>query len=612
MDIRTTEDGWLVAGDGYQVVVSRDEPRVDIRDAQGSSWTELSLVSSVDTSDGVDETMPSTDRTTVRTAPDEVVFTRRRASTVWSTAEVRLRCTDSGIDLQVVVDAERPLPLADVTLAGGRMVRANGAAGDFRSRIGFASVFVPAPTEPVQVLRPAATPARLGVVGDADAGRLHGIFSPPPLVLGFGRALAGTGADLPQGGDWLAVGVVDAVDRLGFTTMTYEPLDGGWHLRLAYEGHTLAGRWESPRLVFTPATSPMEVLASYRELCGPPTTPGEIATWWLEPIFCGWGAQCALSVRAAVAPSGASAGLVGGEQAVRAPALSRQNLYDRWLAHLADNAIVPGTVVIDDKWQASYATLAPDVQKWPDLKGWIAQRHSAGQRVLLWFKAWDPEGLPPEECITDPTGRSIAADPTHPGYRERLAAAVASALGPDGLDADGFKVDFTQRTPSGWALRAAGPGWGVAALHQLLSVLHRAAKQAKPDALVVTHTVNPLFADVTDMVRLNDVLSRDSFGRPAPVVGQLAFRASVASATLPGTPIDTDQWPMPDKAEWLRYSHAQVDLGVPALYYVESIDNSDQTITDADLGLVADLWAAYRDRVGLGTFPHLSAPEDIA
>ena len=53
----------------------------------------------------------------------------------------------------------------------------------------------------------------------------------------------------------------------------------------------------------------------------------------------------------------------------------------------------PGTVVIDDKWQSAYGTNEPDTGKWPDLKAWIAGRHARGQRVLLWWKAWDPEGL---------------------------------------------------------------------------------------------------------------------------------------------------------------------------------------------------------------------------
>ena len=86
---------------------------------------------------------------------------------------------------------------------------------------------------------------------------------------------------------------------------------------------------------------------------------------------------------------------------------------------------------------------------------------------------------------------------------------MTQLVGADGLGADGLKIDFTARTPSGQAYSAHGPGWGIALLHELLSVVYSAVKQANPEALVITHTPHPAFADVTDMVRLNDMLRLD-------------------------------------------------------------------------------------------------------
>ena len=79
---------------------------------------------------------------------------------------------------------------------------------------------------------------------------------------------------------------------------------------------------------------------------------------------------------------------------------------------------------------------------------------------------------PPSECITDAAGRPVAVDPGSPAYLARVDAIVERLLGSDGLDADGFKVDFTQRTPSGVTLRSAPDSdgvWGVAALHRLVA-----------------------------------------------------------------------------------------------------------------------------------------------
>jgi hypothetical protein len=96
------------------------------------------------------------------------------------------------------------------------------------------------------------------------------------------------------------------------------------------------------------------------------------------------------------------------------------------------------------------------------------------------------------------------------------------------------------------------------------------------------------------MVRLNDILERDPAGAVVPAVDQLVFRHAVATAVLPHHLIDTDQWPITDRAGWWAYVKAQSRLGVPALYYVDRIDRSDEELTADDLALVAQTWAAYR------------------
>ncbi len=109
-------------------------------------------------------------------------------------------------------------------------------------------------------------------------------------------------------------------------------------------------------------------------------------------------------------------------------------------------------------------------------------------------------------------------------------------LAPDGLDADGLKVDFTARTPAGAALELAGDTWGIALLHELLRVVYAAAKEAKPDALVITQTPHPGFVDVTDMIRLNDMLRLDDPGPLPPVLPQMRHRAASRRRGLPRAP----------------------------------------------------------------------------
>ncbi|QIG40047.1 hypothetical protein G5T42_11605 [Microbacterium sp. 4R-513] len=569
---------WLGGPEGVPL-----SPYLDIADADDLPWMKLCALSSVHTRSARDEAMVL-HAPEVRHEADAVVIVVRTESPAWQARSFEVRCTADSIE--ITLEAVGEGDLTDVTLLGGDGVLPTGAAGIFRSGFDAHSLYVPSPTEPIAFVRPIWSAASLGVVGDADPGRLNGVFSPPPLALAFGRTPADD-ALIPGEGPWLGAWLRSPVEALRFTTMRFDPVDGGALVRLAYEGHThVEGTWRSPTLVIRPVDSPAAALQAHRaDLVATGNAPAAspaIVPWWLQPIFCGWGAQ--------VARGGAPA-----------PDLCRQSIYDEFLERLARASLSPGTIVVDDRWQARYGTAEPDLDAWPDLRGWIAERHAEGRRVLLWFKAWDPAGLPADECITDAAGRPVAADPGSPAYLARLDAIVERLLSADGIDADGFKVDFTQHAPSGHTLRSAPDSdgvWGIAALHRLVGRLHSAAHRIKPDALVVTHTVHPSFADVTDMVRTNDVLEHDVAGRPVPVAAQLRARQEIVATTLPGHPVDTDQWPMPNRDEWLEYAHAQTRFGVPALYYLERVGEGDEPIDAQHLAAIGRTWADYRKNIG--------------
>jgi hypothetical protein len=571
--------------------------------SDGTPWMDINLLSSVHTTAMPDEVWDVSPP--VVTERDGIVrISVLTKGTSWDVHELQLECTADTVELTVLVSGSARI--ADVTLFGADASLSNGASGTFRSAMAFASVFAPIASEPVQLVRPARAAVSLGVTGDADPGRLNAVFSPPPLVLGLGRQLPLGATDMP-GGDWLGMSVREAVEKLTFSTLRYEPLDSGFLLRLPYDGHTVVdGEWQSPTIVLRPAHSGWDVLDDHREdLIAhgfASVDKGEAEAWWREPIFCGWGAQCARSAHELhrVPPDADTDPESEAEEntVVRsAPNLARQDVYDEFLATLEANDIRPGTIVIDDRWQAEYGTATADLDHWPDLRGWIAAKHAEGHKVLLWWKAWDPQGIPLDECVTDAAGRPIAVDPGNPAYLDRLRAIIHSLLSADGMDADGFKIDFTQRTPSGRTLQGTDNVWGIAALHRLLDTIHTAAKDAKQDALVICHAVHPSFATVCDMVRLNDVSKYDIHHERVPVVDQLTFRNEIARRTLPGHVIDTDQWPMPNRAEWLHYAQVQGTLGVPALYYVESIDRSGEKIHAEDLAVIAETWRDYRERI---------------
>jgi hypothetical protein len=557
----------------YRLELAPDGLLARLSSPARDDWLSLRLLAALDTTAGPDETLSVEPPRVVAAGIVEI----DRRSTQWEEAALRLVCTDDGVDVVATVHGRGDL--TDVHLLAGRSLIAGRPTGFMPSGTSFRTLFSPNPGDPGRLVRSAGESAVVGVSGDGQPGRGHWFFTPAPLSFWLTTADVEEPAAVEEG--WVGLSVAAPVERLTFVQLAYVPADRGLSLRLEYEGHTrVDGVFESPVVVLTPGVDdPYTGLRRHRDDlaargAAPRPEPRDTPAWWSAPIFCGWGAQCRLSRLNGTSAAG----------------LATQASYDRFLDHLEGEGVVPGTIVIDDKWQAAYGTNEPDRGKWPDLPGWIANRHARGQRVLLWWKAWDPEGLPHELCIRSPDGTPLALDPTNPAARDALSAAIANMLAPEGLDADGLKIDFTARTPSGSALSTHGDGWGIALLHDLLAVVHAAAKEAKPDALLITHTPHPGFVDVTDMIRLNDMLRIDDPGPFPPIVPQMQYRADVARAACPELLIDTDDWCVPSLAEWRRYLAVKSALGVPSLYYADALDLSGEAFEPEDYAALKRVW----------------------
>ena len=113
---------------------------------------------------------------------------------------------------------------------------------------------------------------------------------------------------------------------------------------------------------------------------------------------------------------------------------------------------------------------------------------------------------------------------------------------------------------------------------------------------MITHTPHPSFADVTDMVRLNDMLRLDDPGPMPPVVPQMRYRAGVVHAACPDLLVDTDDWAVPDKATWRAYLEEKPRLGVPSLYYVTDVDLDGEPLEEEDYAAIRRTWAAWREQ----------------
>ena len=574
------------AGPGYRLQVSADGRWADLAGESGGPLLRLSLLTSHDPIGGRDETL-STDVPRVSRAgqpgADWPVITVARRSTCWPGAWLRLECRPDGLQIQAHVRGQGRL--GEVHLLGGRSL-VPGAQGFLRTGGTLPTLFSPSPEDPRGLLRRAGSPAVIGVTGDSLPGRGHWFFTPAPLYLALSRQRLDAAPGEPAGDGWLGLGLLGAVAELGFPELSYLPADEGFHLRLDYEGHqAVAGEFASPAVLLTPGQpTPYAGLRAYRDalatrgLAAPPR-PRERPGWWTRPMFCGWGAQCWLAARS--------------RNGATAQQMCSQANYDTFLAELQSRGLVPPTVVIDDGWQREYGRADPHPGRWPDLAGWIGGRHAAGQRVLLWWKAWDTTGVPAGWCVRDAAGQPAALDPGHPDGARLLRDNVTAMLSPAGLDADGLKIDFTARAPAGAGLTSASGRWGIALLHELLAQIYQAAKAAKPDALVITHAPHPGFAGAADMIRLNDMLRLDGETPHSPVVAQMRYRAAVVRAACPELLIDTDDWCAPDLAQWREYLAVKGELGVPALYYTTHLDRTGEALQPADYAALRELWAAH-------------------
>jgi hypothetical protein len=564
----THEDNRLVIqADRYQLVFHTDRPFISLQTQRGTPLADLFTLSSVHPLHDRDDTY-QVGKWASRETPDGLELTLLTRSTAWQSKTFRVFCTPERFTYGIEIEGDGLL--AEVNYLGGYSSESlRWGTGFFWSGQQFQQVFNPEPNIPEVLHYPAGGTTTIDLTGIPLPRRADWFFTPPPFCFA---------AQYEEG--WLALGVEAAPGRNTFTEYTYHGSLEAFHLSLAYEGHTrVSGRYTLPTIGFDFAEDEYAAVAAHiRALraAGHAPTPTQRVTpdWWRAPIFCGWGAQCYLAE----------------VEKGRAPDYARQALYEDFLAALTAHDVQPGIVVLDDKWQAAYGTNEPDTSKWPDLRGFIARQHEQGRRVLLWLRAWSPEGVPVEECITHAGGLPVGVDPTNPAYERRLRAAIHHLLSPDGLDADGFKVDYTARIPSGPGLRLHGEAWGLELMRRFLEILYSAAKTAKPDALVMTHTVHPYLADVLDMIRLNDINPGRNVNRA------MRHRARIAALACPDAIIDTDNWPITDRATWRAYLAIQPEMGVSSLYFATHIDTTLEPLTEEDYALIRQTWARQRAR----------------
>jgi hypothetical protein len=563
----STDDNILnVEAAAYRLTFAADRPFAYLEAPLGQEAASLFLFASVHTAGAQDDTTRIGTWDVTLNSDTEIVLQNTVLSSVWQQKIIRLRCTDSRFVYELEVEGTGAITEIDY-FSGYYSAHPRWGSGFFWSGQSFLQGYNPEPNTDELYHFESSAGSLIDMTGVPLPGKGSWFFTPPPYSYAFQTSPS----------TWLGMSVEAAPGNNRYTDYRYRGMRGSFALNLVYRAK-VDGQQRLPSIAVDFALDEYgviecHVMALRDQHFAPSYNRSAHPHWWKTPMFCGWGAQCYLAAL----------------DRKPAPAYARQENYEMFLHDLEANDICPTIITIDDKWQADYGNNAVDTDKWPDLRGFIDKQHQLGRKVLLWLKAWDAEGIPPEETVRNATGLPISVDATNPKYAQRLHASIQRMLSAGGYDADGFKIDFTARIPNGPALQQHSDVYGLELMKLYLQLIYDAAKAAKPDAMIVAHAPHPYLADVIDAIRLNDI------NKDKDVVRAMQHRARIARIVGPQMIIDTDNWPITDRASWRAYMRIQSTLGIPSLYYVTHIDATQEPLMPEDYALIRQTWAAHQN-----------------
>jgi len=412
--------------------------------------------------------------------------------------------------------------------------------------------------------------------GGDDPGYIRGQQAGSPL---FGPYLVA----VRSGSAWWGVGTIGIPDTYNGLGIVIGHSSVAVKYQTASQVSAQQKSISGPTLGFYFGRNPDEILTIYRTSLPLRTTTKPHSSppaWWSRPIYCSWGDQAyAARIRE------------GRLDETHAPHYGTEKDLDHWLA-IADRERWPiGTVIFDLGWMRGYGDFEPNPKHFSDLRAYIDKLHAKGLHVLLWIPMYEARGTlfsvekpqsnvalsHPEWLVKTRDGKSTDIfDYTNPDVRNYLHSRIHYLLSsdPGALNADGLKIDFIDRLPDPAFSRFHDPSWGLGERMsaKAIELIYMSAKDAKPDALIDSSVMNPLFHAWQDVIRLNDDVSNaeDTYW----------WRAGTAAANGVRL-IDGDDWWAMERY-FVPLALAKSAWGIPNIYALEYRGTLGTAISDAN------------------------------
>ncbi len=376
-------------------------------------------------------------------------------------------------------------------------------------------------------------------------------------------------AALRTGDDWLGVGTMEIPASEYGLNMTFA--DGLAVTDFYYGGNLkLTGEYAFPRITFFTKGDKVAAAKTYVDRLYADGLAVRNDQWspdWAGPIYCFFSDQMYQY------QTDRSTQQLEGEMTMTNNYCNDAFL-EACLGFLEVHAIHYEIIIIDYGWFITNGEWLPNVERFKNFRATIARLQAKGKKVLVWYSPYfiaaqsshyreHPEIAvmkrdgTPMSVIRLGTEVNYQSDYTHPTMRELCRADMEFMLRPDGLNADGIKIDCTHQPPTIDNV-FHDPDWGTGERfhYNASKYMYDQAKQIKPDCCINATAGNPLFNRTYDLHRIHDAMEYNLD----------AYEERAWAAWLCGVGVsDLDDWPSYDLYT-VRANIRKIAYGVPSLY----------------------------------------------